>query len=70
MMMTTLDYGLLVQKYNKISKETVIVQSHFADTIYYTASTIKTIFCGLFLEYCEDLLYKTISIPEQHKLAG
>lgn len=67
---STLDYGLLVQKIDKKNHETTIIQSHSPDKTYYTASTIKTIFCGLFLEYCEDLLYQTISIPLENRLAG
>ncbi|MDR0860300.1 MAG: class A beta-lactamase-related serine hydrolase [Candidatus Peribacteria bacterium] len=46
------------------------MQQHSAHQQYYTASTIKTIFCGLFLEYCSDLFYNIVPVLPKYQLAG
>jgi beta-lactamase class A len=65
-----LDYGLLVQKIDKHTKKSYILNAHSVDKLYYTASTIKVVLLGLFLEYCEELLDQETNISLKDKFIG
>jgi len=65
-----LDYWLLVQQVDKLTGEVQIIKEHNVEQPYHTASTVKTVFCGLFLENCSNLLHNIVPIQSQNKLAG
>jgi beta-lactamase class A len=63
-------YGLLIEKIDKATGTTTLLKQHCKEKAFYTASTIKTVFLGMFLEHCSELLYQEVELSEKDKFIG